>query len=119
MGLPNYSMNITKSGDMTIVFSETDLSKEVTPLVRNECFDENVLVMDEEDADEYFSPDRLNTLVSYVAVPTSASPGSYCYKMLIDPISNTLYYFRKHRITKKVGAGFLAEDVRRITAPRK
>lgn len=119
MGLPNYSMNITKSGDMTIVFSETDLSKEVTSLVRNECFDENVLVMDEEDADEYFSPDRLNTLVSYVAVPTSAAPGSYCYKMLIDPSSNTLYYFRKHRITKKVGAGFLAEDVRRITAPRK
>lgn len=119
MGLPNYTMNITKSGDMTIVFSEGDLSSEITPEIKNMCFDEKVLVLEEEDADEYLSPDMQNTLVSYVAVPTAAVPGSYCYKMLIDPSTNKLYYFRKHRITKKVGAGFLAEDIRRIAAPRK
>lgn len=119
MGLPNYTMNITKSGDMTIVFSEGDLSSEITPEIKNMCFDEKVLVLEEEDADEYLSPDMQNTLVSYVAVPTAAVPGSYCYKMLIDPSTNKLYYFRKHRITKKVGAGFLAEDIKRIAAPRK
>ena len=119
MGLPNYTMNITKSGDMTIVFSEGDLSSEITPEIKNMCFDEKVLVLEEEDADEYLSPDMQNTLVSYVAVPTAAIPGSYCYKMLIDPSTNKLYYFRKHRITKKVGAGFLAEDIKRIAAPRK
>ncbi len=118
-GLPNYTMNITKSGDMTIVFSEKDLSAEVTPQIRNQCFDEKVLVLDEEEADEYLSPEKSNTLVSYVAVPTSGKSGSYCYKMLIDPQTNTLYYFRKHRITKKAGPGFLAEDIRRIAVPRK
>lgn len=118
-GLSNYTMNIYKAGDMTIVFSEADLSKEVTAQVKNMFFDEDILVLEEEAADEYLSPDRQNTLVSYVAVPTDATPGSYCYKMLIDPSSNTLYYFRKHRITKKFGAGFLAEDIRRIAAPRK
>ena len=118
-GLSNYTMNIYKAGDMTIVFSEADLSKEVTTQVKNMFFDEDILVLEEEAADEYLSPDRQNTLVSYVAVPTDATPGSYCYKMLIDPSSNTLYYFRKHRITKKFGAGFLAEDIRRIAAPRK
>ena len=118
-GLPNYSMNISKSGDMTIVFSETDLAGEVTAEVKNACFDEKVLVLSEEEADEYLSPERANTLVSYVAAPAEAKPGSFCYKMLIDPQSNTLYYFRKHRISKKFGPGFLAEDVKRIAVPRK
>ncbi len=118
-GLPNYSMNISRSGDMTLVFSETDLAADVTPEVKNACFDENVLVLGEEEADEYLSSEKSNTLVSYVAAPSAAKPGSYCYKMLVDPPTNTLYYFRKHRISKKFGAGFLAEDVKRVTAPRK
>ena len=118
-GLPNYTMNITKSGDMTIVFSEKDLSGDVTPQVRNQCFDEKVLVLEEEEADEYMSPDKSSTLVSYVVAPTSGKAGSYCYKMLIEPQTNTLYYFRKHKIPKKAGPGFLAEDIRRIAVPRK
>ena len=118
-GLPNYSMNISKSKDMTVVFSETDLAAEVTPEVKAPCFDEKILVLPEEEADEYLSPEKENTLVSYVAVPSDAKPGSFCYKMLIDPQTNTLYYFRKHKVTRKVGAGFLEEDIRRIASPRK
>lgn len=117
-GLPNYTMNISKSGDMTLVFSEGDLSDEATPEVKNMYFDSDVLVLDESEADGYVSPDKNNTLVSYVVCPASAKPGSYCYKMLIDPQTSKLYYFRKHRISKKVGPGFLAEDLRRISAPR-
>lgn len=118
-GLPNYSMNIAKSGHMTLVFSEGDLATDVTDEVKNLCFDEKVLVLEEEDADEYVSPDKANTLVSYTVYPSADSMGSFCYKMLIDPQTNTLYYFRKHKMSKKFGAGFLAEDVKRITAPRK
>lgn len=117
-GLPNYTMNISKSGDMTIVFSENDLSAEVTPEVKDMYFDSNILVLDENSADGYVSPEKVNTLVSYVVCPASAKSGSYCYKMLVDPQSSKLYYFRKHRVSKKVGPGFLAEDIRRIAAPR-
>lgn len=119
VGLPNYTMNISKSGDMTLVFSETDLSTEITPELRQSCFDDGVLVLEEEDADEYLTPEKQNTLVSYVVVPTDAKPGSFCYKMLFDTQTSTLYYFRKHRITKKAGPGFLAEDIKRICLPRK
>ena len=118
-GLANYSMNISKAGKMTLVFSEDDLSTDVSQEIKDACFDEGVLVLEEEDADEYVSPDKENTLVSYVAVPSARQPGSFCYKMLIDPKTSTLYYFRKHKISKKFGAGFLAEDVKRVTAPRK
>ena len=33
-GLPNYSMNISKSGDMTLVFSQADIAADVTPEVK-------------------------------------------------------------------------------------
>ena len=118
-GLPNYTINITKSGEMTLVFSESDLSSEITDEVKQACFDDSVLVLEEDAADEFMTPEQTNVLVSYVAVPASKQPGSFCYKMLIDPQTNTLYYFRKHKISKKFGAGFLAEDIKRITAPRK
>ena len=117
-GLPNYTMNITKSGEMTIVFSKDDLSNDVTEEVKQACFDEAVLVLDEDAADEFMTPEQTNVLVSYVAVPASKQPGSFCYKMLIDPQTNTLYYFRKHKISKKLGPGFLAEDIKRVNSYR-
>lgn len=117
-GLPNYTMNIAKSGNMRLVFADTDLSSEVTPDVKNQLFDEDVLVVEADDADEYLTKNNDNMLVSYVVAPTSAKAGSYCYKMLLEPRTNKLYYFRKHKISKKAGAGFLLEDVKRITAPR-
>ena len=117
-GLPNYSLNISKAGHMTLVFSENDLASDVTEEVKNLCFDDKVLVLDEDDADEYLASEKANTLVSYTVCPSKDGNG-YCYKMLIEPQTNSLYYFRKHKMSKKFGAGFLAEDVKRVTAPRK
>ena len=119
IGLPNYSLNITKSGNMTLVFSVDDLSSEVTQELPRVYFNEKVLVVEESDADDYMAPETTNTLVSYVVTPADAKPGSYCYKMLFDPQSSTLYYFRKHKISNKFGPGFLAEDIKRICTPRK
>ena len=118
MGLTNYSMNISKTADMDLVFSESDLSSEITSELRSQCFTNGVTVLDEAEADNYMSPERTNTLVSYVVAPTTVKPGAYCYKMLVDPQTSALYYFRKHKISKKYGPGFLAEDIKRITAPR-
>ena len=119
IGLPNYSLNITKSGNMNLVFSVDDLSSEVTQELQRVYFDGKVLVVEESDADDYMAPETTNTLVSYVVTPADAKPGSYCYKMLFDPQSSTLYYFRKHKISNKFGPGFLAEDIKRICTPRK
>ena len=118
VGLASTTLNLSKSEDMTIVFSESDLSSGIVADIRNQYFDDQVLVMDENEADKYMSPDRANTLVSYVVAPTAPGPGSYCYKMLIDPHSAELYYFRKHRISKTDSPGFLVEDIKRITSPR-
>lgn len=117
-GLSNATKNIHKTGKMAIVFSEDDLNSLVSKAVTDRSFDENMLITDEDSADQYMLDNEPNTLVSYVVAPAEPVRGSYCYKMLIDSETHKLYYFRKHKITNKAGAGFLPEDIIRITAPR-
>ena len=118
-GLGNYSINIAKSDDMDIVFSEEDLSNLITESILVTIADKGIIVTDEDEADSFILDNAPATLVSYVAAPSEPVVGSYCYKMLIDSETHTLYYFKKHRITKKAGAGFLPEDLERITAHRR
>ncbi len=117
-GLGNNSTNIYKSGKMTIVFSEDDISNAVTDVIKESRFDENIIITDEDSADDYMAEGAENTLVSYVVAPTEPVAGSYCYKMLVNAATNELYYYRKHRIGKRTGAGFLQNDIINITTPR-
>ena len=104
---------------MDIVFAEEDLSSLITKSILVTIADKGIIVTDEDEADSFILDYAPATLVSYVAAPSEPVVGSYCYKMLIDSETHTLYYFKKHRITKKAGAGFLPEDLERITAHRR
>ncbi len=117
-GLGNHTTNILKSDDMDIVFSEDDLSEGITEELISAKFDGNMSVTDEDSADAYMTGKTDRTLVSYTVAPTEPVTGSYCYKMLIDSGTHKLYYFRRHRISKKLGAGFLPDDINKITLPR-
>ena len=117
-GLSNYSLALPKTKDMTVVFSEDDLSTEITKDIIETYFVEGMIITDESKADQYLTDYESNSAVSYVVAPTTAKVGSYCYKMLFDNQSHTLYYFRKHKISNGVGVGFLAEDIKRIASHR-
>ena len=117
-GLSNCTMNISKAGDMEIVFSEDDIAPEVPENYLTRKFDDSMSITDEDEADEYILENVENTLVSFVAAPSEPVSGSYCYKMLIDAGTHKLYYYKRHRITARYGAGFLQEDIERITATR-
>ena len=118
IGLSNYSLNLAQTKGMTVVFSEDDLSSEITDEIKEKEFGEDMVITDEDSSDKHMYENSERVAVSYLAVPTEAAVGSYCYKMLIDNQTHKLYYFKKHRITKKTGAGFLAEDIRRISSYR-
>lgn len=118
-GLSNYTINISKATDMKLVFAECDLSSQITDRVTGMFLDgKNITIADEDTVDSMIAENAPNTLISYVVAPSSPAPGSYCYKMLIDTQTYGLYYYRKHRITRNSGPGFLEEDIRRITAGR-
>ena len=93
---------------------ETDLSAQV----KDSMFDKDMVITDEEEADGFMDDQAENTLVSFVVAPTAKTLGSYCYKMLIDADTHELYYFRRHKISKRDGVGFLAEDMKKIASHR-
>ena len=116
-GLSNFASSLSKTSNMNIVFADEDLSPEISEDVIA-GFDSGIEVMDIDEEDEVAIAGTPNTLVSYVIAPADPVAGSFCYKLLIDANNHELYYFRKHKVGKKVGAGFLLEDIKRITAPR-
>ena len=117
-GLSNFATSLSKTSGMNIVFADEDLSSEISEEVIANEFDSAMEVLDVDEADEIAADGTSNTLVSYVIAPANPVAGSFCYKLLIDANNHELYYFRKHKIGKKLGCGFLAEDIKRITAPR-
>ena len=118
VGLSGYSTNMSRANNMQIVFSEDDLNSEITREYMDLNFDSDILVTDEDSADDYILENTPNTLVSYVVAPTDGAPGSYCYKMLINAQTHEIYYFSRHKISKKYGVGFLTEDFKRINSYR-
>ena len=119
VGLTSSHLNLNKANNMEIILSEDDLSNEISSDMKRSLFDEGIIVTDEDEADRYMADNLPGAIVSYVAVPSEPVDGSYCYKMLIDTQTHKLYYFKKHRIGKKHGPGFLLEDIKRITAQRR
>jgi len=119
-GLDNYTLNLGKSKEMRLVYAEKDLANDVNATVRNMYMNDNgtEVMEDADDADELIDDKAEKTLVSYVVAPLNPIAGSLCYKMLINTETYELYFFKKHKITKKYGAGFLTEDVKKIASYR-
>ena len=119
IGLTNYSKDLSSTSTMTILFAEEDLDAKMNPEARAMYLKNGVEVTDMDTADRMLTTTAPNTVVSYVAAPTDAKNGSYCYKMLIDTQTHRLCYFKKHRINAKYGPGFADYDLRSIATTRK
>ncbi len=114
-GLGNYSGNLTHSEGYRIVLSEDDIAVSPESLEDGSIkLGEGVSIEAEEDVDELMLDNAVNTIVSYVVAPFEAQPGAFCYKMLIDTQTHKLYYYKRHKISAKAGAGFLKDDLKRI-----
>lgn len=113
-GLAYYSSKITDTKGMNIVFSEDDINKNIPQNEIDMFFDGELTMTDEDEADELMLQNAENTLVSFVVSPADGAAGSFCYKMLIDTQNHELYYYKKHKITKTNGPGFLSDDLKRI-----
>ena len=118
LGIPSTILLGRDSKHKTILFADSDIAISVTEIDRMKYFDENIKVVDEDEADEAMAEGSPWTLVSYVVAPEHPVNGSYCYKMLFDAGSGELVYFRRHKISSRRPAGFLPEDLKRIVAVR-
>ena len=119
VGLSNYTKNLADTRSKNIAIAETDLDAGISQEEKEMYLINGLGSADENTVDKHFTQQTPNTVVSYVAAPSSPHPGSYCYKMLIDTQTYQLYFFRKHRITSKTGAGFANYDLRSLSLTRK
>ena len=102
-----------------LYFFKEDFSPQINTKTL-ESLDEDVFVEEDEDVvDEVFSEGKFNAVVSYVVAPTEPVNGSVCYKMLIGADDHKLYWYKKHRISPRQGAGFLDSDLKAIKLLRK
>lgn len=118
-GLASNNINLGRIDNMEIILSEDDLSRDISQEERQALADKGITVTEEDEADRYMLDNMPGAMVSYVAAASEPVEGSYCYKMLIDSQTHKLYYFKKHRIGKRAGCGFLPEDIERIASQRR
>ena len=102
-----------KGGIKRIYMAREDISESVTGKDKAKYLDEDIIICDEDEADKAYTDKTYNALVSY-----TVSAGTWSYKMLIDAGTDTLFYIRKHKVNAKNAAGFLAEDLKRISRKR-
>ena len=117
---PWFNQNYSKFGKMKQLYiADSDISESVSEKQMERFLDEDIHIVSEEKADKAFTDGGFNTLVGYVVAPFTPQNGaSYCYKMLFEADTHTLYYIHKHKITEKSGVGFTADDLKRLARKR-
>lgn len=111
-GLATSNARLASSRDKVIVLADTDLAEGAAAVISDEKG--RVLIKEEQEADDILTGRVPGHLVGYVVAPEADTEGFYCYKMLIDSDTHRLYYYKKHRMNKKDGRGFLGEDIKKI-----
>lgn len=109
-GLSGYAKRFGKNWDKDIYIADSDVVGSIQP---------GIDVRDEDDVDDAFVSGRENLLVGYAIGSATAEKGSYCYKMIFSADLHELYYFDRHKISKRTPVGFLNSDLKIISAAKK
>ena len=113
-GLSSFNMNMNEADRKDIIIAADDLAPGMSEEELESFEADGIYVTDTDIADEMMMEHTPNAVVSFTVYPSDRGRGSFCYKMLIDAQTHKLYYFRRHKLSKRAGAGFLPEDLYRI-----
>jgi len=112
-----YSNKVSDIKGMELLFSMDQLNYKLPNSDFVELFNGNVKLVTEQEIEDAIINSSPNTVVSLLIEPKGGSRGSYCYKLLIGTESHELYFFRRHKVSKRVPLGFTKEDIRKISVP--
>lgn len=112
-----YSNKVSDIKGMGLLFSMDQLNYKLPNSDFVELFNGNVKLVTEQEIEDAIINSSPNTVVSLLIEPKGGSRGSYCYKLLIGTESHELYFFRRHKVSKRVPLGFTKEDIRKISVP--
>lgn len=114
LGTGWFNDNYDRKGHIKRIYlAQEDLSETVTDKDRNKYLDEDIILCEADEADKAYTDRTFNALVSY-----TVSAGTWSYQMLFEAETDTLYFIRKHKINARTGAGFTADDLKRMARKR-
>ena len=73
------------------------------------------VLFDADEADEAFLAYNPDAIAGYVAAPANREKGDLCYKMLFDAETHCLVYLSRHKMDARHGAGFLPDEIKRLS----
>ena len=106
-----------KAAKSKVFLDEADLSEQVGEKLRAKMLEKQVYVVPENESEDILLGGD-GSLVGYVVATAEPVKGAVCYKMLFDSRTHELYYFAKHKISPRNGAGFLRSDISKILSGR-
>lgn len=114
-----FRQNYDKWGKMKQIFmAREDIVETMQEQEIQKFLDPDWQVCSAEESDQKYLDGAYHALTSYVVAPVLPGKGSYCYKMLFEADTHTLFYISRHKITEKKGVGFLPEDLKYLARKR-
>lgn len=112
--------NYERGGKMMQIFlPKEDLSPSVSEKDLEKYLDDDFHISDDtQAADQHYLDETYNTLVGYTVAPADPGKASWCYKMLFEASTQSLYYIGKHKYSSKKGTGFLPADLKHFSRKR-
>ncbi len=112
-----YTSRIDKIGNKSLLFDKSDIGYTYTDEEISELFGDKFTAGGFSDISKALKESAANTVVSFTVSPAENKSKGYSYQLLIDSENLELLFYRKHKISPKLPAGFTQEDLRRISVP--
>jgi len=112
-----YSNKVGEIKNKNFLFSIDLLNYKIPKNDFSELFKGDIKLVSQAEIEDAIIENRSNTVVPVIIQPKGCFSGSYCYKLLIGTDSHELFFFRRHKISKRVPLGFTKEDIRKISVP--
>ena len=104
---------------MQICIAREDLSETLTEKELGRYLDADFHIVEStEEADKRFLDRAYNTLVGYTVEPAFPDKNAYCYALLFEAYTGTLYYIGRHKYSEKKGCGFTVYDMKYLSSKR-
>jgi hypothetical protein len=112
-----YADRVSEVKDKKLLIASEYLSFTPAETEIQDLFKGNAQLVSGDDIEDAVMNNKANTVVTILIKPRGNSRGSHCYKLLIGTDSHELLFFRRHRISLLLPAGFTREDIRKISVP--
>ncbi len=112
-----YADRVREVKERELMIARDFLAFSITEQEFAEMFKNRAKLVDSDDIEDAVINNSSNTVVSVLIKPRGDARRSFCYKLLIGTDTHELLFFRRHRITTLLPAGFTREDIRKISVP--